>query len=59
MSRRKDQQVVLNFLTRTDEPFYIAWERYEGLFQFFPNNGFAQDGQILNFLNELTGAIRS
>ena len=59
MSRTRDQEAVLNFVQGTDEPFYVAWERYKELLWFFSNHGFARDGQILNFLDGLTAAIRT
>ena len=59
MLRTRDQEAVLNFVQGTDELFYVAWERYKELFWFFPNHGFSRDGQILNFLDGLTAAIRT
>ena len=55
----RDQQVILQFVQGVDEPYYIAWERYQVILRNFPNHGFAREGQVLNFLDGLTTATRT
>ena len=55
----RDQQVILQFVQGVDEPYYIAWERYQVIFRNFPSHGFAREGQVLNFLDGLTTATRT
>ena len=55
----RDQQVILQFVQGINEPFYIAWERYQVILRNFPNHGFSREGQVLNFLDGLTAATRT
>ena len=51
--------MIFQFVQGINEPYCIAWERYQDLLRNFPNHGFARGDQVLNFLDGLTSATRT